>query len=113
MSKLTDSAVGPVPVFPHKIEIKKLTKSFGHEGPSYNCEVWIDGIRACHATEEGSGGGVMLRWVDSKLEKLVDDYAASMPRNDLYDPEDRKAHIALCEKFDAMLAAKPPKERKA
>jgi hypothetical protein len=113
MAKLTDSAVGPVPVFAHKVEIKKLTKSFGHEGPSYNCEVWIDGIRACHATEEGSGGGVMLHWVDKKLEKLVDDYAASLPRNDLYDPEERKDYEKQCHDYATWLAALTPEARAA
>lgn len=113
MSKLTDSAVGPVPVFPHKVEIKKLTKSFGHEGPSYNCEVWIDGKKACQATEEGGGGGVMLHWFDKKAEKLVDDYAKTCPRNDLYDPEDRAAHIVRCREYAETMAAKTVEEATA
>ena len=90
MSKLSQSAVGPIPVWPHKTEIKRLTKSFGHEGPSYNCEVWFDGQRACNAIEEGSGGGVMLHWFDREWEKKLDAYAATYPKVDLYDKEDRE-----------------------
>lgn len=66
-----------------KFEIKHFRSQRGHEGPGFYCILWVDGVKAAEAIDQGDGGCVHWHWFDQEAKRKFDEHVASLPEEDI------------------------------
>jgi hypothetical protein len=66
-----------------KFEIKSFRSQRGHEGPGFYCVLWVDGVKAAEAIDQGDGGMLHWHWFDREAERKFKEYVASQPEREM------------------------------
>lgn len=66
-----------------KFEVRSFRSQRGHEGLGFYCVLWVDGVRAAEAIDQGDGGMVHWHWFDQEAKRKFDEHVASLPAREM------------------------------
>ena len=80
-----------------KFTIKGSKKFQTHDGYAWSATLYIDGVKAAYAWDEGRGGEIRVDWFNKELEAKFGEYVNSLPLDmsspDVW-PQGRKIDVA-------------------
>ena len=65
-----------------KLELRSITHNtrLSEETPAYAADLYVDGVKAAHLSNHGTGGPDMCHWLDRAIEAKVDAHFAALPK---------------------------------
>ena len=84
-----------------KLTIKN-SKSFPtQDGIAWSATLYIDGIKAAYAYDEGNGGEISVEWVNLDLEKKFGEYVDTLPLESGHKQDAGAAIAGLVDQHEA------------
>lgn len=62
-----------------KFTLKRFQSFRSHDGGGFNFDLYIDGKKAAEVSDEGHGGGLLVRWEKGDFEKQFEAHVAALP----------------------------------